>query len=75
MMKIKKDEDKSRITYKGKKQEYEPRVVKTVEREDKRFCKSFSKGEDNFCVNYTGSKRDICSCCYNCKIYKPKKKK
>lgn len=61
-------EDKSKITYKDKVKEVEPRKVKTVKRDGKTFCKDFAQGEDGFCINYTGSKRYTSSCYYNCTL-------
>lgn len=74
-MKSKKNEDKSKITYKDKPKEYEVRQIETVTIDNKKHCKDFINGSDGFCINYTGSKRDISSCYNRCKIYIPKEKK
>lgn len=65
------NEDKSKITTVLKTNK-KPRVIKTITIDGKKHCKNFNKGQDDFCINYTGCKRKISSCYNNCKLYKNK---
>lgn len=41
--------------------------------QEKKICKRFKKGEDGYCVNYTGAKPCIMSCVSQCKANKGKR--
>lgn len=34
----------------------------------KKYCKRYAKGEDGYCINYTGARPCVMTCSVQCKI-------